>query len=88
MGDKYNSSLEGATKLKFAPFCSSLDTLSNESIFFAKVKIFIFSPRTMDYSPWFEFWESGKRFREKDVIRQSISRGTEWHKFMSVHLLC
>ena len=33
MGDKYNSSLEDATKLKFAPFCSSSDTLSNESIF-------------------------------------------------------
>ena len=28
--------------------------------FFAKVKIFIFRPKTMDYSPWFHFWESKK----------------------------
>ena len=28
--------------------------------FFAKVKIFIFRPKTMDYSPWFDFWESKK----------------------------
>ena len=28
--------------------------------YFAKVKIFIFRPKTMDYSPWFDFWESGK----------------------------
>ena len=28
--------------------------------FFDKVKIFIFRPKTMDYSPWFDFWESEK----------------------------
>ena len=43
--DKYNSSLEDATKLKFVapqiPFPMKL--------FLAKVKIFIFSPITMDY---------------------------------------
>ena len=24
---------------------------------FAKVKIFIFRPNTMDYNPWFDFWK-------------------------------
>ena len=28
--------------------------------FFAKVKIFVFRPKTMDYSPWFDFWDSKK----------------------------
>ena len=28
--------------------------------FFAELKIFIFRPKTMDYSPWFRFWESEK----------------------------
>ena len=28
--------------------------------FFAELKIFIFRPKTMDYSPWFDFWESEK----------------------------
>ena len=28
--------------------------------FFAKVEIFIFRPKTMDYNPWFVFWESRK----------------------------
>ena len=29
----HNSSLEGATKLKFAPFCSSRDALSDDMLF-------------------------------------------------------
>ena len=48
--------------------------------FFAKVKIFIFRPKTMDYSPWFVFG-SQKKFGEKDTIGKDISRGAEWHKF-------
>ena len=28
--------------------------------FLAEVKIFIFRPKTMDYSPWFDYWESKK----------------------------
>ena len=28
--------------------------------FIAKVKFFIFRPKTMDYSPWFDFWKSKK----------------------------
>ena len=28
--------------------------------FLAEVKILIFRPKTMDYSPWFDFWESEK----------------------------
>ena len=33
-------------------------------LFFAKVKIFRFWPKTMDYSPWFFFWESKKVLRK------------------------
>ena len=32
--------------------------------FLAKVKIFRFWPKTMDYSPWFHFWELKKGLRE------------------------
>ena len=32
--------------------------------FLTKVKIFIFRPKTMDYSPWFEFLESEKSLEE------------------------
>ena len=49
--------------------------------FLAKVKISIFRPKTMDYSPWFDFWESEKKFGENDAIRKSISEGAEWRKF-------
>ena len=34
--------------------------------FFAEVKIFRFWPKTMDYNPWFFFWESEKSF-EKSI---------------------
>ena len=34
--------------------------------FFAEVKIFGFWPKTMDYNPWFFFWESEKSF-EKSI---------------------
>ena len=33
--------------------------------FFAEVKIFIFWPKTMDCSPWFDFWESKKRSEKR-----------------------
>ena len=49
--------------------------------FFAKVKIFRFWPKTMDYSPWFDFRGSKKKFGKKDTIGKSISRGAEWCKF-------
>ena len=32
--------------------------------FFTEVKLFRFGPKTMDYSPWFDFWESKKVFRK------------------------
>ena len=32
--------------------------------FLAKVKISIFRPKTMDYSPWFDFWSPKKVFRK------------------------
>ena len=46
MGDKYNSSLEDATKLKFAALQIPFPMQS----FLAKVKFFIFRPKTMDYN--------------------------------------
>ena len=76
MGDKYNSSLEDATKLKFAPFCCSSDTLSNEIIFGQSQNIHF---QANNHGLGFDFWESS--FGEKDAIGKSISRGAEWHKF-------
>ena len=38
--------------------------------FSAELKIFIFRPKTMDYSPWFDFWESEKSL-EKSVPPES-----------------
>ena len=32
--------------------------------FLAEIKIFIFCPKTMDYSPWFSFWELKKVLRK------------------------
>ena len=31
--------------------------------FYAKVKISIFRPKTMDYNPWFDFWSLKKVLR-------------------------
>ena len=33
--------------------------------FLLDIKIFVFRPKTMDYSPWFDFWESEKVFEKK-----------------------
>ena len=44
--------------------------------FFAKVKIFIFRPKTMDYSPWFDFWESKKR-SEIRIPSERASQGEQ-----------
>ena len=41
--------------------------------FFAEVKIFIFRPKTMDYSPWFDFWES-KNIYEKSIPSERASQ--------------
>ena len=38
----HNSSLEGARKLKFAPFCSSEDAVSDGILFFNRVKFLSF----------------------------------------------
>ena len=76
MGDKYNSSLEGATELKFAPFCSSLDTLSNESIFLPKSK-FSFSaqePWTIVHGLIFGSPEKGS---EKRMSSERASQGEQ-----------
>ena len=35
---------------------------------FGKVKIFRFGAKTMDYSPWFDFWESKKSFEESMAL--------------------
>ena len=34
------------------------------AFFFAKVKFFVFRPKTMDYSPWFDFWSPKKVLRK------------------------
>ena len=44
--------------------------------FFAEVKFSIFRPKTMDYTPWFDFWESEKRF-EKRIPSQRASQGEQ-----------
>ena len=41
--------------------------------FFAEVKIFVFRLKTMDYSPWFDFWES-KQSSEKRIPSERASR--------------
>ena len=55
----FYSTVEGAMKLKFAPFCSSWMPFPMES-FFAKVKIFRFWPKTMDYNK--AFWPKSRSF--------------------------
>ena len=42
----------------------------------AKVKIFNFRPKTMDYSPWFQFWESEKS-SEKIIPSERASQGEQ-----------
>ena len=44
--------------------------------FLAKVKIFIFRPKTMDYSPWFHFSESKKRSEIK-IPSERASQGEQ-----------
>ena len=39
--------------------------------FFAKVKISIFRPKTMDYSPWFDFWESEKSLEKRIPLERA-----------------
>ena len=54
---------------------------------FAEIKIFQFWPKTMDYSPWFDIWESkkvGKLDDLADIIGKSISRGAECTNFSFV----
>ena len=42
--------------------------------YFDKVKVFIFRPKTMDYSPWFDFCES-ERSSEKMIPSERSSQG-------------
>ena len=53
-------------KLKYAPICSSRDALSDNTLllFFAEIQIFRFWPKTMDYSPWFDFVSPKKVLRK------------------------
>ena len=44
--------------------------------FWAKVKIFIFRPKTMDYNPWFDFWEFKKRLEIK-IPSERASQGKQ-----------
>ena len=45
-------------------------------LFFAEVKIFIFRPKTMGYSPWFDFWESEKSL-EIRIPSERASQGEQ-----------
>ena len=40
----------------------------------AKVKIFRFWPKTMDYSPWFDFCESKKVLRKVCHLKENEKR--------------
>ena len=40
--------------------------------FFAKLKISIFRPKTMDYSPWFDIWESEKISEKKIPYKRHL----------------
>ena len=60
-------------KLKIEQFAPLEMPFQIKSLF-AKVKIFIFWPKTMDYSPWFEFWES-KKSSEKRIPLERASQG-------------
>ena len=42
--------------------------------FFAGVKFFRFWPKTMDYSPWFDFLEAQKKFGEKYATLKGMKR--------------
>ena len=44
--------------------------------FLDKVKFFIFRPKTMDYNPWFDFWESIKSF-EIRIPSERASQGEQ-----------
>ena len=68
----HNSSLEGAMKLNFC-HSAPLEMPFPMQSFFVIVKIFIFRPKTMDYSPWFEFLESEKS-SEKRIPSERASQ--------------
>ena len=40
-------------------------------LFFAQAKIFIFRPKTVDYSPWLDFWESKKSLEIKIPLERA-----------------
>ena len=39
--------------------------------FLAEAKFFIFRLKTMDYSPWFAFWESKKRSEKRTPLERA-----------------
>ena len=57
-------------KLKFWQ-TTHLEVCYHLGSFTAEVKIFRFWPKAMDYSPWFDFWESDKSL-EKSIPPCSI----------------
>ena len=56
--------LEGAMKLKFMPFCSSRDALSDEIIFLPKSKFSDFGQKPWTIVHGFFFWKSEKSFKK------------------------
>ena len=47
--------------------------------FIAEVKIFRYWPKTMDYNPWFDFWES-----KKSLIKVYHLKGNEKRNLMAL----
>ena len=39
--------------------------------FFANIKILIFRPKTMDYSPWFDFWSPKLSFEKRIPLERA-----------------
>ena len=52
--------------------------------FFAKVKIFIFRPKTMDYSPWFDFWKSEKSLEIRIPLERASQKEQNGANFRSI----
>ena len=57
-------------KLKFAP-SAALEMPFLMQSFLPQFKIFVYRPKTMDYSPWFDFWESEKVFENKIPLERA-----------------
>ena len=65
--------MEGAIKLKFCQTARLVVCYGMVS-FFAKVKIFRFRPKTMDYNPWLDFRSTKKVLRKACQLKEHEKR--------------